>query len=285
MDLLNSLLIGSKLYEIANIYRDCQDFERAVDYYDRAASLLVDVRANLRACFHYDRAIAYDLALHSEEATKEFELARNLFKEFMLLEPNDPTLPGLRILFEQVKEQLTLRENVDIKSNDYQASITARRWPDSKFPLKVCVETSFDSETREMIWHGFEEWVSSSKKLRCDLVSDSRKADIVVMRTVDSSQLPLNAGGRTIYDDDSSGDAVRCLRKATILLYRPFDDTRDLSPAQLNDFKSLVLHEAGHALGIDGHSPNGADLMYWKARWLRLSNRDRNTMRLIYECT
>jgi predicted Zn-dependent protease len=51
---------------------------------------------------------------------------------------------------------------------------------------------------------------------------------------------------------------------------------------ELTKLKSLAMHEAGHALGLDGHSPFATDLMYWKSPLLKLSARDKKTLQLAY---
>ena len=55
-----------------------------------------------------------------------------------------------------------------------------------------------------------------------------------------------------------------------------------MTPKQERVFQSLIVHEAGHALGIDGHSPFGNDLMYWKSQLKAPTMRDLKTMALIY---
>jgi hypothetical protein len=51
-----------------------------------------------------------------------------------------------------------------------------------------------------------------------------------------------------------------------------------------NDLMPQVLtHEFGHALGLDGHSPELADVMYTRAHLpLVVTERDRNTFSLVY---
>jgi len=59
---------------------------------------------------------------------------------------------------------------------------------------------------------------------------------------------------------------------------------RDSVPLQ--QLYETVLHEMGHALGLAGHSPNEADIMYYRGTWASktdgLSEGDRATLRALY---
>jgi predicted Zn-dependent protease len=46
-------------------------------------------------------------------------------------------------------------------------------------------------------------------------------------------------------------------------------------------FVTLFAHEMGHAFGL-AHSPSGLDIMYWKANARKLSQRDEETIRVLY---
>lgn len=52
---------------------------------------------------------------------------------------------------------------------------------------------------------------------------------------------------------------------------------------QAGQFKLLVLHEIGHALGIFGHSDNANDIMYTLKGAPALSPRDINTVNILYK--
>src|SRR5262249_32317709 len=50
--------------------------------------------------------------------------------------------------------------------------------------------------------------------------------------------------------------------------------------------EKICLHEMGHALGMNGHSPNSRDVMYSSANLDDkpvLSERDKNTIRKLYQ--
>jgi hypothetical protein len=53
--------------------------------------------------------------------------------------------------------------------------------------------------------------------------------------------------------------------------------------ADMHDVYSVVLHEMGHALGLGGHSPDAADVMFATGTGhTGLSERDRATLRALY---
>jgi predicted Zn-dependent protease len=53
----------------------------------------------------------------------------------------------------------------------------------------------------------------------------------------------------------------------------------------LDTLYATLLHEMGHALGLGGHSPSPADVMYGRVNAAgrpELSERDRTTLRALY---
>ncbi|MBZ0185329.1 MAG: matrixin family metalloprotease, partial [Candidatus Obscuribacterales bacterium] len=53
-----------------------------------------------------------------------------------------------------------------------------------------------------------------------------------------------------------------------------------------DDMKKVCLHEVGHALGINGHSSDNHDIMFFSESpsvWPALTKRDKLTIRLLYQ--
>jgi predicted Zn-dependent protease len=75
----------------------------------------------------------------------------------------------------------------------------------------------------------------------------------------------------------------KLLAPAHILVTGRYKDGRI---ADLHDVHAVVLHEMGHALGLLGHSPDRADLMYPRmpeTAGATITARDRETLRKLYE--
>jgi tetratricopeptide (TPR) repeat protein len=272
---------GIAVYELATCYRDSGDFAQAVHYYSDAIDLLKDARTNLRGCILYDRAIAHDFCSNFDEATADFENALMLFEEFIDSERDDPAIPNFKILTEQVTNQLEIRRGFDFAATNYLSAVNPRRWNQDGQPLRVFIDGSqvsgFKTNFREQIWNFISEW--RGELIRFDLVESESEAQIIVKRTVDRSLVPLNAGARTIFQPTSASS----IEKAHIFVLCEMTDFDLLDTLSQHSVCAVTLHETGHALGLDGHSPFGTDAMYWKSQLLEISPRDRQTISLLYE--
>ena len=157
-------------------------------------------------------------------------------------------------------------------------------WNLKKMPLKIYLAAPPKTmkltplEASAMVYKATSAWAAASKgKLQFTSVASPNKADIVVC-WVDHFEhgiigvTPFKSLGNVIYQTD-----VQIGMK---------DDEGELLPAQV--LYETVLHEFGHALGFQGHSPDAHDIMYWQVSPLqtgRLTARDTNTLNALYSLT
>ena len=90
---------------------------------------------------------------------------------------------------------------------------------------------------------------------------------------------PMNIGST----GQTSSYGREVVTKSFVNLSAPSYDSKDMTPRAKELLFNLALHETGHALGIDGHSPSGLDVMYFKSPLIKLSDRDASTIRKIYQ--
>jgi predicted Zn-dependent protease len=165
---------------------------------------------------------------------------------------------------------------------DYLNRMEGRsRWPDGHL-IKVYVAPGRPSFAG-IVASCFDQWSkAASDKIAYTFVESPRKADYVIKWTArqHEAQDGTEAGLTTTdtYLDDANREFI--LRAHTNILTR-YDGTW-LSD---KDIAETVLHELGHGLGIEGHSPNSADIMYYAVSARQsghLTQRDANTMAHLY---
>lgn len=271
-------------YEEAMRLRDGMQLVEAIDLFERAQNILVELRPPVPFCmaFIYDIALAYDLIGEHEKARVLFQNVLDLYNELAQTQPNDPAVENFDGLIWGIGDYLSLWKNASSDDDNYLQSITIRRWNKDKLPLKVFVdeseETGFDSDMQKIIMDGFFAWTESIDAIKCERTESEKNASIVVRRVADLG----SAGGHTGFEEIADGSGKPQLQRVTIRISMRSHSSRDHNAGELRSMRSLTIHEAGHALGLDGHSPHATDLMYWKSPLLELSKRDINTLRLVY---
>lgn len=275
------------LYESAMRTRDALEFDRAIDLFEQANKLFgaIDTGIPLLIAFTYDMALAYDLAGNTKRAIVLFKKTAAMYHHFCTDHPEDPAVEGFSGLLWGVNDYLSLWETANVNDAHYLDFITKRRWSAAKMPLKITIDnsddTGFDTTLSEIILDGFKAWTEGANCLQWVEGTSADEADIFVTRVSDGLG---SAGGHTAFEDAVDDTGEPQLQSATIRISMHSPDSTHYDDAQLRALRALAIHEAGHAFGLDGHSPHATDLMYWKSPLLNLSKRDLNTFRLLYPC-
>ena len=276
---------GVGLYEEANRRRDNLEFDFAFSLYERAQELL---DSKLDTTVFYDMALAANLSGDFEIAGVFFEKSRSSLEEIKVQNPNDSRIQNLQPLIDSLAHQMEIQKMVDNSATDYAAQVTHRIWRQDKYPLTIWIANKanhadgFDSGICDLIYDAFKKWVASCYWFQIARAnsSDQNIAKIVI-KQASPGDLSNGSGGKTNFTPENVSISID-LERVDIRLYIPSSDLSSLNSQQKKTFQSLIMHEAGHALGIDGHSPFPDDLMWWKSPLLEISSRDVETMKIIY---
>lgn len=157
---------------------------------------------------------------------------------------------------------------------NYVASIENRlRW--ASFPINVYFvpNSEFNAARRNIAITGFNQWVSATgNRVPYQVVTDANQADISVTFSSFSGGPGDELGLSTITFEQSTNLIIEVAMNIGIT----GDSREDIQTA---------AHEFGHSLGIAGHSPNEADLMFPvgnSAGCSCITTADLNTLLAIY---
>jgi Matrixin len=296
------------------------DFQAGIDCFNRVLTAKQNTVRDRADYYGALGQLADDLGM-DKQAQKDFDRAIHLYKIYCRkkdLEFED--LDWVSGYVDSLAWQNYMKHHFG-KGNDYLLAVDTHRWrkPQIKVFVSENVSKGFDASTAEKLYLIFETWTKiTAGRLTCVRVPDYEAADITVERAGDNSIVASGSGGRTTYEyqfvasgsgsagpgagdaDDGErrvGDRVGhhedglrgkgheprpFIAKAHINLLCRTPSATDLSPIGAEKLFSLTLHEAGHALGLDGHSPNGKDIMYWKSAATTLSERDIASLSHLY---
>ena len=177
-------------------------------------------------------------------------------------------------------------------ANDYVASISqdgTYTWPADKLPIKVFVSSGqnvpgFRPQWRSYVSNCFDQWCQASDdRLSWVEAPDAAHADITIGWTNQVTERPegTEAGKTSALTrlNTQTHKGIIYGAKMQLLTRLPNREFSD------NEVFKTILHETGHALGLQGHSPTRTDIMYYAVNPNQqplLSDRDKNTMAHLY---
>ncbi len=162
---------------------------------------------------------------------------------------------------------------------------TAARWPRDKMPLQVHIETRPGKpELDKIILQAMRQWETASIGLirfapANPLSNRDTDADIIVTWRSDTVTGRDYETGHT----DRKLQGQRITQAIITLIENPLIDAHLTPERQINRLYATILHETGHALGLE-HSTDAKDVMHYRG-WQRpyLSANDTRRIQVLYQ--
>lgn len=274
---------AAKYRELGDQACDDKNFGLAVSSYTKALSLLPYDAAQNMADLYYARAIANDVSGQYQRATNDWQAARDNYAKALLGNRAGVNVPFATSYKEELTDMLAWRAAQNPNSPDYLESVSSKRFAPGQ-TIQVYIDSSekngFAPDLRAMIFQAMNQWCTfSGSPIRMQLHPSQYGANIVVKRAAGATEIGVGASGHT----DANSIHRSIITRSNVNLSAAEFGSKDMSPRAKEKLYNLALHETGHALGIDGHSPSGLDVMYFKSPLIKLSDRDASTIRKIYQ--
>lgn len=216
---------------------------------------------------------------HTYVYTDDMVKAKIEYNKIIMFAPNQATkklaMQSLRNLNQP--ETTTVKTYEEIGENYYEhikLSGAYVKW--QEFPINVYVQPSLYSN---LIKTAFATWQKTSGGLvKFNFVSNINSAQITAKISSDT---------KVLSDEFTAGNAF--VQAKNGIIYKSQIDILENDPKTGEKLStdiifSTALHEIGHSLGLQGHSPNSTDLMSAvnSQGKKQITNRDLNTLKMLY---
>lgn len=262
--------------------------KEAADLYGMMIDNYPEEPDNVKGGWHQSRAMCSDLIGAFKQGERDYRKALFYFRRAYKAEKVAATRDHYYWTINDIRWNLATRNL--IKTANYDDGIWSCYFAKKKIPLKVYLpddkKIGFAGDLRAMMVKAIDEWRNfPDSPIKIQYVDRAADADIFVERVTTYDDIPVGSAGRSsaVYVKEK-GEDTRQLVKVHIRVYcESYDGVNPpLSDYSKTHLYTLFIHEFGHAIGLP-HSPNGLDVMYWKACALKPSSRDMETVRHIYK--
>lgn len=221
------------------------------------------------------------------------------YERFLNENPGSNKAGDIRQRIQGLRQQMQssggrgIQQQQQTMQNDYFASAASGgkyfRW--MKMPIRVCIMNGggvpgYQSSYYQDLMDSFSQWaVASGNRITFELSNNPAQSDITCEWTGDANKVMdhgrLLEGGLT----KLNGQPINATDISITNAHMTILTNRGGMPLNDADMKKVCLHEVGHALGINGHSNNNNDVMFFSESPTILpilSNRDMATIRRLY---
>lgn len=218
-------------------------------------------------------------------------------KRYANANPTSPDTEEVRRMIVALTEKSNEKRS-DPQALDYSDSISKHgrflQWPAERLPIRVWVSpdnnvSGFKSTFRDGFIDSLNSWMKASQgRLYYVMVPSKEEATLTCEWTGDP--LAVKATGQHVEQGvcmlasaDSGKNYIEIGRADIRILTIDRNSQQSLSDEEM---KKTCLHELGHAMGLQGHSTNNHDIMFFSmsnTNWPVLSKRDKATLFMIYQ--
>lgn len=214
------------------------------------------------------------------------------YERYMRENPQDPECAQIKDVVASLRK-LALRPAGDPGLPDYFQTIEKEglyRWPAEAMPIGVYIAPGgsvrgFRPSFARILADAFEVWSDASgSRITFSMLESEAGARIICNWTDDPARVTGSGtqGERGMAHLYARGGKVE--RATVTILVSPAMAEATLSDEEMT---KVCLHEVGHALGLQGHSTNNHDVMFFTVDaatvWPVLSRRDKATILRLYQ--